>query len=247
MDLSQTDYPAEDLTWHYRKFHRALDRLRMSLEDMSMDNSSEPARNSPKCDPRQSRQSEGRMFETFSQFRNKVLQDSLIRMDGVTAILQSARLRTGMCRGCSKGLFALTSFIPGLEKVRYNQEYSRTTFMNMATIATFLSSVTATTLQYSYSQTSASEELWAYVNGVWFSSLVFSVASAANSFLGVVLYQRPEYFGHSSLSEYRCIRFWFDKCPIFFLITSGSLFGIGLCLFAVSSNQVCIGWVHSPS
>lgn len=168
-----------------------------------MDNSSEPAaRNLPKCEPRQSRQSEGRMFETFSQFRNK-----------------SARLRTG------------------LEKVRYNQEYSRTTFMNMATIATFLSSVTATTLQYSFSQTSASEELWAYVNGVWFSSLVFSVASAANSFLGVVLYQRPEYFGHSSLSEYRCIRFWFDKCPIFFLIISGSLFGIGLCLFAVSSNQ----------
>lgn len=108
----------------------------------------------------------------------------------------------------------------------------------MATIATFFSSVTATTLQYSYSQTSASEELWAYVNAVWFSSLVFSIASAANSFLGVALYQRPEYFGHSSLSEYRCIRIWFDKCPMFFLIISGGLFGIGLCLFAISSGQV---------
>lgn len=112
--------------------------------------------------------------------------------------------------------------------------------MNMATIATFLSSITAATLQYSYSQTSSSGELWAYVNGVWFSSLVFSIASAANSFLGVVLYQRPEYFGHSSLSEYRIIRFWLDKCPMFFLLISGGLFGIGLCLFSVSSNQVCL-------
>lgn len=203
-----------------------------------MDASYEPGIHSPPM--RESRQSEGRLFETFSPFRNKCLQDSILRMDNLVTVLRSPRLRQGIVLVNSQKILDLNRpLIPGLEKVRYNQEYSRSTFMNMATIATFLSSVTATTLQFSYSQSAASEELWAYVNGVWFSSLVFSIASAANSFLGVALYQRPEYFGHSSLSEYRCIRFWFDKCPMFFLVISGGLFGIGLCLFSISSNQVC--------
>ncbi|KLO19565.1 hypothetical protein SCHPADRAFT_67362 [Schizopora paradoxa] len=217
LSLKKTDYPAEEIISRYRHLQRVLRRLEMSLEDMNMDASYKPtARVLP---IRDSSHSEARLFETFSPFRSEILLNSMHHMDAIITVLRSPRLRKG------------------LEKVRYNQEYSRSTFMNIATIATFFSSVTATTLQYSYSQTSTSQELWTYVNGVWFASLVFSIASAANSFLGVALFQRPEYYGHSSLSEYRLIRFWFDKCPMFFLIISGSLFGIGLCLFSVSSNQ----------
>lgn len=53
----------------------------------------------------------------------------------------------------------------------------------MTTIATFFSSVTATTLQFSYQQTGSL--LSDVVNFCWFVSLVFSVASGVNSLLGM--------------------------------------------------------------
>ena len=52
---------------------------------------------------------------------------------------------------------------------------------SMTTIATFFSSVTATTLQFSYQDTST--KLGSAVNLFWFLSLVFSVSSGINSLM----------------------------------------------------------------
>lgn len=59
-----------------------------------------------------------------------------------------------------------------------------TRYLNLTTIATFFSSVTATTLQFSYNQTGQSR-IGDLVNLFWFVSLVFSVASGINSLLGM--------------------------------------------------------------
>ena len=52
---------------------------------------------------------------------------------------------------------------------------------SMTTIATFFSSVTATTLQFSYQDNST--KLGSAVNLFWFLSLVFSVSSGINSLM----------------------------------------------------------------
>jgi hypothetical protein len=53
----------------------------------------------------------------------------------------------------------------------------------LSTVATFFSAVTATTLQFSYDleRTALSDA----VNCFWFASMVFSIAAAVNSLLGV--------------------------------------------------------------
>ena len=63
------------------------------------------------------------------------------------------------------------------------KERATTRYVNITTIATFFSSVTATTLQMSISFTQSS--LWNVVNFFWFISLVFSVSSGVSSLLGM--------------------------------------------------------------
>ena len=57
-------------------------------------------------------------------------------------------------------------------------------YINMTTVATFFSSVTASTLQFSFQQTGSG--LGGIVNLFWFLSLVFSVSSGVNSLLGTI-------------------------------------------------------------
>ena len=63
------------------------------------------------------------------------------------------------------------------------KERATTRYVNITTIATFFSSVTATTLQMSISFTHST--LWDVVNFFWFISLVFSVSSGVSSLLGM--------------------------------------------------------------
>lgn len=66
-------------------------------------------------------------------------------------------------------------------------ERDTTRYVNLTTIATFFSSVTATTLQFTYAETDAvpSNSLRGVVNLFWFLSLVFSVSSGVSSLLGL--------------------------------------------------------------
>lgn len=64
------------------------------------------------------------------------------------------------------------------------KEAATTQYVNITTIATFFSSVTATTLQFSFQNTGTT--LGALVNLFWFISLVFSVSSGVSSLLGLM-------------------------------------------------------------
>ena len=87
----------------------------------------------------------------------------------------------------------------GVPTIRFAQKHGATNLLNLSTVATFFSAVTATTLQFSYSNTHnplagtfsqpiQDSQLSVYpdaVNSFWFSSLVFSIAAAVNSLLGL--------------------------------------------------------------
>ena len=128
--------------------------------------------------------------------------------------------------------------------------------MNITTIATFFSIVTATTLQMSISDSSSG--LLNIVNLFWFLSLVFSVSSGVSSLLGMTWRKSSMWVSyclvrlhlpmdpnrHDTISPPWLIRTWFDKAPIVFLIISAIMFIIGLNLFAYLSSQVCKSSVH---
>lgn len=63
------------------------------------------------------------------------------------------------------------------------KERATTQYVNITAIATLFSSVTATTLQFSFMQ--GDSALGGAVNLFWFLSLVFSVSSAVSSMLGM--------------------------------------------------------------
>ena len=71
----------------------------------------------------------------------------------------------------------------GIPTIRFAQKHSAQNLLNLTTVATFFSAVTATTLQFSFDQ--VGDPLADAVNSFWFLSLVFSIASAVNSLLGL--------------------------------------------------------------
>lgn len=119
-----------------------------------------------------------------------------------------------------------------------NQDYFRNSFMNIATVAIFFSSIAASTLQFSYQNSAGSGATWDAVNNLWFASLVLSIASATNGFLGATVYQSPEYLSRANNLEYHLLQLWFNTCPSLFLTLAGAMFLFGLCTFTFSSGQV---------
>ena len=71
----------------------------------------------------------------------------------------------------------------GVPTIRNAQKHAAANLLNLSTVATFFSAVTATTMQFSFDQTG--NPLSDSVNGFWFTSLVFSIGAAVNSLLGV--------------------------------------------------------------
>lgn len=67
--------------------------------------------------------------------------------------------------------------------IRFAQKHGATNLLNLSTVATFFSAVTATTMQFSYAleRTPIADT----VNSFWFASLVFSIGAAVNSLLGL--------------------------------------------------------------
>lgn len=105
--------------------------------------------------------------------------------------------------------------------------------VQLSTSATFFSAVTATTLQYSIELERT--RLRDVVNFLWFSSLVLSVAAAANSFMAVILRQDI-----SRQTKYKMpwwILIWIRRSPAVFLVLSGACFLSGLCCFVFASKE----------
>ena len=65
-----------------------------------------------------------------------------------------------------------------------DEERATTRYLTLTTIAIFFSSITATTLQFSYQQTTT--RLDKSVNLLWFASLIFSISSGINSLLSML-------------------------------------------------------------
>ncbi|CAE6461644.1 unnamed protein product, partial [Rhizoctonia solani] len=129
---------------------------------------------------------------------------------------------------------SLNTFIEvGVPTIRFSQKHTATGLQNLSTVATFFSGVTATTLQFSFeSHDNVAQNL---VNGLWITSLVFSIASAINSQLAyhwrAAMYRSPRSYVPWWVS------IWITRTPLFFLVGSVIAFSVGLCVFTYSSSQ----------
>ncbi|THH12742.1 hypothetical protein EW146_g7414 [Bondarzewia mesenterica] len=131
----------------------------------------------------------------------------------------------------------IDSIHTGVPTIRFAQKHGANNLLNLSTVATFFSAVTATTLQFSY--TAVEGALAESVNAFWFTSMVFSIAAAVNSLLGLTwkqaMYRSP---GHRVPWW---VLIWIKRSPLVFLVLSVACFSVGLVLFAYSSNQA--SWV----
>ncbi|THV01875.1 WD40 repeat-like protein [Dendrothele bispora CBS 962.96] len=128
----------------------------------------------------------------------------------------------------------LSMFIEvGVPIIRFAQKHGAMNLLNLSTVATFFSAVTATTLQFSFDK--LDHPVDHAVNSFWFLSLVFSIAAAVNSLLGLTwkqaMYRSP---GHRVPWW---VLIWIKRSPLVFLVMSVACFSIGLCLFTYSSHQ----------
>ncbi|KAL5507587.1 hypothetical protein ACEPAH_7043 [Sanghuangporus vaninii] len=112
--------------------------------------------------------------------------------------------------------------------IRQSQEFATQRYLNLTTIATFLSSVTATTLQITAG--GPASVLNTITNSFWFVSLVFSSASAIYSLLVMTWRQSPIRRPDRSLPS--LAHFWLQNGPMFALIVALKTFSVGLCLLA---------------
>ncbi|KAI0948106.1 hypothetical protein AcW1_009704 [Taiwanofungus camphoratus] len=121
----------------------------------------------------------------------------------------------------------------GVPTIRFAQQHASQNLLNLSTVATFFSAVTATTMQFSYTMTNTPLAQW--VNTFWFISLVFSIGAAVNSLLGLTwkqaMYRSP---GHRVPWW---VLIWIKRSPLVFLVLSVACFSNGLVLFAYSSGQ----------
>ena len=79
---------------------------------------------------------------------------------------------------------ALHDFVGvGVPAIRFAQKSNGNNLLNLSTIATFFSGVTATTAQYSYASSESTLD-W-MTNLLFFGSLVLSISAAINSLLGL--------------------------------------------------------------
>ncbi|KAJ7104489.1 WD40 repeat-like protein [Mycena belliarum] len=124
----------------------------------------------------------------------------------------------------------------GVPTIRFGQKHKTDNLLNLSTVATFFSAVTATTLQFSFNILGT--PLRDAVNCFWFASLVFSIAAAVNSLLGLTwkqaMYRSP---GHRVPWW---VLIWIKRSPLVFLVMSVACFSIGLVLFSYASGQALV-------
>ncbi|KAG5719222.1 hypothetical protein E4T56_gene13410 [Termitomyces sp. T112] len=128
----------------------------------------------------------------------------------------------------------LSMFIEvGVPTIRFAQKHGATNLLNLSTVATFFSAVTATTMQFSFNL--SRNNLSDAVNCFWFASLVFSIAAAVNSLLGLT-WKQAMYRSPGDRVPW-WVLIWIKRSPLVFLVVSVACFSIGLCLFAYASGQ----------
>ncbi|PFH48870.1 hypothetical protein AMATHDRAFT_5391 [Amanita thiersii Skay4041] len=129
------------------------------------------------------------------------------------------------------GFGVLTS--TGVPTVQYVQRHSAANLLNLSTVATFFSAVTATTLQYSFQM--HDDMIATATNAFWFASLVFSISAAVNSLLAIT-WKQAIYRSPGNQAPWWVV-LWIERSPVVFLVCSITSFSLGLCCFAFSSHQ----------
>ncbi|KAJ7475842.1 WD40-repeat-containing domain protein [Mycena latifolia] len=130
----------------------------------------------------------------------------------------------------------LADFIAtGVQEISFAQKHSTQILLNSATIATFFSAVTVTTIQYSFATVTSTLEI--SVNTLWFSSLVLSVSSAVNSLLAMTW--RQAIYSTPQRRVPWWVRMWFKQTPIVLLSLSVLSFLAGLlCFVWLTQNRI---------
>ncbi|KAJ7707716.1 WD40-repeat-containing domain protein [Mycena rosella] len=130
----------------------------------------------------------------------------------------------------------LADFIAtGVQEISFAQKHSTQILLNSATIATFFSAVTVTTIQYSFQNVTSPLEI--SVNTLWLSSLVLSVSSAINSLLAMTW--RQAIYSTPQRRVPWWVRIWFKQTPIILLSLSVlSFLGGLLCFVLLTQNRI---------
>ncbi|KAF7797508.1 hypothetical protein EIP86_008708 [Pleurotus ostreatoroseus] len=132
----------------------------------------------------------------------------------------------------------IKDFIPvfigvGVKTIRGAQKHSAANLINLSTVATLFSGVTATMVQFSYADTATATAN--AVNGFWFTSLVFSISAAVNSLLGLTWMQAA--FRSPDHRVPWWVMIWIKRSPLVFMVFSVACFFIGLVSFVYASGQ----------
>ncbi|KAL5523457.1 hypothetical protein ACEPAG_7630 [Sanghuangporus baumii] len=112
--------------------------------------------------------------------------------------------------------------------IRQAQDFRSQRYLNLTTVATFLSSVTVSTLQITADDGVSS--LASVTNTLWLISLVFSTASAVYSLLMMTWRQSSVCQPDLALPSF--LDLWFRNGPMYALIVAVMTFSIGSCLLA---------------
>ncbi|KAL5532168.1 hypothetical protein ACEPAF_5732 [Sanghuangporus sanghuang] len=122
----------------------------------------------------------------------------------------------------------------GVPLIRTSQSNQSDRYLMFTTISTFFSAVTSATLQISFQEgpDSGSDVLNTAVNLFFFSSLIFSTASAVQALLAMAWIR-----SFIRVPRERLAYQWVSKGPLFSLVVSGVFFAIGLCLFVIASQK----------
>ncbi|KAJ6619741.1 WD40-repeat-containing domain protein [Mycena sp. CBHHK59/15] len=132
----------------------------------------------------------------------------------------------------------LADFIAtGVQEISFAQRHSTQILLNSATIATFFSAVTVTTLQYTIpGPQSVASPLQIAVNALWFSSLVLSVSCAINSLLAMTW--RQAIYSTPQRRVPWWVRIWFKQTPIVLLSLSVLSFLAGLLCYVFLTQDM---------
>ena len=125
-----------------------------------------------------------KVVELFRYLLEQLLDGIDVKMSQVEIELQDLGQR-GLNNSLLivNGSLLITSLLALSQFLSDERERAATQYLNITTIATFLSSITATMLQMSI--TFPTSSLAGTVNFFWFLSLVFSISSGMSSLLGL--------------------------------------------------------------
>ncbi|KLO07019.1 hypothetical protein SCHPADRAFT_909873 [Schizopora paradoxa] len=122
----------------------------------------------------------------------------------------------------------------GEEKKRYLRIFQAVMIFSMFfTFLTYLS--LSTSLSIPDTQTSTS---WEVVNLCWFSALVLSIASVANTFLGImIVVYRSDFLLPPVHPRHRVLHAWYKFSPLLLVVIIDYLYVIGDLAFTRSTHQ----------